>query len=81
VSNVLRSYDELFPLWSRRREDVRPARARFTKLPGAEAGSLSKGASFRQNPGPRCQSEQRAGPSYVEIGSRRHLVAVVDHLH
>jgi hypothetical protein len=27
VSDMLRSYDELLPLWAKRKEDVRPARA------------------------------------------------------
>jgi hypothetical protein len=72
--------DVLFPLWPGRKEDVRLARARFEGLSGAEARSLQKGASFHQSPGPRYQSEQRVGPSYVEDGSRHQLVTIVDHL-
>jgi hypothetical protein len=32
------------------------------------------------SPRPRYQSEQRAGPSYVEAGSQHQSVAIVDHL-
>jgi hypothetical protein len=46
VSDVLRSYDEFFPLSPERKEDVRPARAWFEELLGAEAYLFKKVLHF-----------------------------------